>query len=251
MTERPILQVQKVAKDYSGLEVLIGVDFEVGQNERFAVIGPNGAGKTTLFNVISGKFPASSGAVVFKGKNISSHSPHSRSRLGISRSFQITNIFQQLSALDNVLTGVRSKAGMRYNMLRRPHLNPPLVEKAEEILERIGLADHRDTPAQELAYGQQRALEMGVTLSLDPELVLLDEPTAGMSRKETEDAIEMISRVTADISCIIIEHDMNVVFTLADRISVLHYGVILACGDPEEIRCNQKVKDAYLGEEEA
>ena len=251
MTDRPVLQVQKVAKDYSGLEVLTGVDFEVGANERFAVIGPNGAGKTTLFNVISGKFPASSGKVRFKGKDISSLPAHARSRLGMSRSFQITNIFQQLSAFDNILTGVRSKQGMRYNMIRRPHLDKALTEKTEEILERIGLAEYRDTPAQELAYGQQRALEMGVTLSCEPELVLLDEPTAGMSKKETADAIEMIGRVTKDIACVIIEHDMNVVFTLADRISVLHYGVILACGEPDDIRCNQKVKDAYLGEEEA
>jgi branched-chain amino acid transport system ATP-binding protein len=251
MSENPILQIKEVKKDFSGLEVLTGVNFEVGAKERFAVIGPNGAGKTTLFNVISGKFPASSGAVLFKGRDISSQSPHARTRQGMARSFQITNIFQKLSAFDNVLAGVRSKQGLRYNMLRRPHHDRHLTELTEEILERIGLLELKDTPAEELAYGQQRALEMGVTLSCDPDLILLDEPTAGMSRKETEDAIEMIQRVTSDIACIIIEHDMNVVFTLADRISVLHYGIILACGDPEDIRCDQKVKDAYLGEEES
>jgi branched-chain amino acid transport system ATP-binding protein len=251
MSEEAILKIEEVCKDYSGLEVLTGVNFEVGARERFAVIGPNGAGKTTLFNVISGKFPASSGSVIFKGHDISNQSAHARARLGMARSFQITNIFQKLSAFDNVLAGVRSKEGLRYNMLRRPHEDRRLRELTEEILARIGLLEYRDLPAQELAYGQQRALELGVTLSGDPELVLLDEPTAGMSRKETEDAIAMIRRVTADIACIIIEHDMNVVFSLADRISVLHYGVILACGPPEEIRCNQKVKDAYLGEEDA
>jgi branched-chain amino acid transport system ATP-binding protein len=251
MSEAPILKIDEVKKDFSGLEVLTGVNFEVGPKERFAVIGPNGAGKTTLFNVISGKFSASSGSVFFKGRDISSQSPHARVRQGMSRSFQITNIFQKLSAFDNVLAGVRSREGLRYNVLRRPHQDRRLTEIAEQILERIGLIDLRNVPAEELAYGQQRALEMGVTLSCEPELVLLDEPTAGMSRKETEDAIEMISRVTADIACIIIEHDMNVVFTLADRISVLHYGIILACGAPEEIRCDQKVKDAYLGEDES
>ncbi|BEQ14518.1 ABC transporter ATP-binding protein [Desulfoferula mesophila] len=246
-----ILQVQGIQKDFSGLKVLTGVDFEVGARERFAVIGPNGAGKTTLFNIISGKFRPSAGRVVFDGRDISSLPPYTRARLGMARSFQITNIFQRLSALDNILAGVRSRAGLRHHLLRRPHHDRDLMERSEEILARVGLAEQRHTPAQELAYGQQRALEMGVTLSLEPKLVLLDEPTAGMSRQETEDAIAMIQRVTRDTACVIIEHDMNVVFSLADRISVLHYGVMLACGKPEEIRADQRVKDAYLGEEEA
>jgi branched-chain amino acid transport system ATP-binding protein len=246
-----ILQVQGVHKDFSGLQVLIGVDFEVEESERFAVIGPNGAGKTTLFNIISGKFPPTSGRVVFDGRDISSLPPYTRARLGMARSFQITNIFQKLSALDNILAGVRSRAGLRHHLLRRPHHDRGLMERSEQILERVGLADQRHTPAQELAYGQQRALEMGVTLSLEPKLVLLDEPTAGMSRQETEESIDMIRRVTRQTACVIIEHDMNVVFSLAKRISVLHYGVMLACGTPEEIRADQRVKDAYLGEEEA
>ncbi|MBU1154581.1 MAG: ABC transporter ATP-binding protein [Proteobacteria bacterium] len=246
-----ILQVIGVQKDFSGLQVLTGVDFEVGEKERFSVIGPNGAGKTTLFNIISGKFRPSAGQVIFDGREISSLPPYTRARLGMARSFQITNIFQRLSALDNILAGVRSRAGLRHHLLRRPHHDRDLMERSEEILARVGLADQRHTPAQELAYGQQRALEMGVTLSLEPKLVLLDEPTAGMSRQETEEAISMIRRVTRETACVIIEHDMNVVFSLADRISVLHYGVMLACGTPEEIRADQRVKDAYLGEEEA
>ena len=246
-----ILRVIGVQKDFSGLQVLTGVDFEVGEKERFSVIGPNGAGKTTLFNIISGKFRPSAGKVIFDGRDITSLPPYVRARLGMARSFQITNIFQRLSALDNVLAGVRSRAGLRHNLLRRPHHDRALMARSEEILARVGLADQRHTPAQELAYGQQRALEMGVTLSLEPKLVLLDEPTAGMSRQETEEAIAMIRRVTQETACVIIEHDMNVVFSLADRISVLHYGVMLACGTPEEIRADQRVKDAYLGEEEA
>lgn len=244
-----ILQTIDIKKSFGGLDVLTGVAFDVGEREKFAVIGPNGAGKTTLFNIISGKFPPTSGRVMFNGRDVSRMSPHRRSRRGMARSFQITNIFQNLSALDNVLAGVRSRAGLRHHMLRRPHGNGALIEKSEKILERVGLLAHRNTPAQDLAYGQQRALELGVTLSMDPKLVLLDEPTAGMSRQETQDAIDMIQRVTRDIACVIIEHDMNVIFTLADRISVLHYGVILACGTPEEIRSDQRVKDAYLGEE--
>ncbi len=237
-------------KNFSGLQVLTGVDFEVGQTERFAIIGPNGAGKTTLFNVISGAWPASAGRVIFEGKDVSHLAAHLRARRGMARSFQITNVFQRLSAFDNVLTGVRSRRGLRSHLLKRPHRDRDLIAATEEILDRVNLLDARNTPAQELAYGQQRALELGVTLSLGPRLILLDEPTAGMSREETEHAIQMIARVTESIACVIIEHDMNVVFSLADRISVLHYGVILACGRPEEIRGDQRVKDAYLGEDE-
>ncbi|MCA1988034.1 MAG: ABC transporter ATP-binding protein [Desulfarculus sp.] len=246
-----ILRVTDLKKDFSGLKVLTGVEFEVGQREKVAIIGPNGAGKTTLFNIISGKFPPSSGEVAFKGENINALAPHARARRGMSRSFQITNLFQKLSVLDNVLAGVRSRRGLRHHLLREPLRDHELVGEAERILERVGLLGFRDTLVQELAYGQQRALELGVTLALKPDLILLDEPTAGMSRQETEEATNMIKRVTQDIACVIIEHDMNVVFSLADRIAVLHYGVILACDAPEAIRCDQRVKDAYLGEEGA
>ena len=245
----PILEVRDVHKDFSGLKVLTGLDFEVEGGERFAIIGPNGAGKTTLFNILSGAFPPSRGKVLFKDVDISHKPAHLRNRLGMSRSFQITNVFKKLPVFANVLAGVRSKQGLRCNLWRRPLADKGLVQRTEQILEHVNLHDERNTLAQELAYGQQRALEMAITLSTEPELILLDEPTAGMSRKETDDAIEMIHRVTESKTCVIIEHDMNVVFSLADRISVLHYGVILACGLPHEIRSDQRVKDAYLGEE--
>ncbi len=242
-----ILQAADIKKSFGGLEVLTDVNFEVEEKEKFAVIGPNGAGKTTLFDIISGKFSPTSGRVKFSGKDVSNIPAYRRARMGMSRSFQITNIFQKLSALDNILAGVRSRAGLRHHLFRQPHKDPALIRCSEEILDRVGLLGHRDTPAQDLAYGQQRALELGVTLSMAPKLVLLDEPTAGMSKQETTDAIDMIRRVTRDIACVVIEHDMNVIFSLADRISVLHYGVILACGTPEEIRNDQRVRDAYLG----
>ncbi len=244
-----MLQVDDIKKYFEGLKVLTGVNFAVDTTEKLAIIGPNGAGKTTLFNIISGKFPATSGNVIFAGRDITRESAFRRARLGMARSFQITNIFQKLSALDNVLTGVRSQAGLRHHLLKRPHQDRRLIQRSEAILDQVGLLAHRDTPAQDLAYGQQRALELGVTLSVAPRLILLDEPTAGMSRQETNEAITMIQRVTKDIACIIIEHDMNVIFTLADRIAVLHYGKILACDTPEKIRNDQRVKDAYLGEE--
>ena len=244
------LQIDDIYKDFSGLEVLSGVSFNVKENERHAVIGPNGAGKTTLFNIISGKFKASSGSILFKGQDISRRPAHMLNRFGISRSFQITNVFQELSVFENIRTGVRSRKGLRYHFLRKPDSDVEINEQTEAIAAELGLGDVLHMPANALSYGQQRALEIGITLSTDPELVLLDEPTAGMTREETARAINMIDQVTAGRTLIIIEHDMDVVFSLAETISVLHYGKILVSGRPDRIRADQRVKDAYLGEEQ-
>lgn len=242
------LQIKDIHKDFSGLKVLTGVDFNVGEKERHAVIGPNGAGKTTLFNIISGKFKASSGSIIFKGKDISGKPAHTLNRLGLSRSFQITNVFQELSVFDNVRSGVRSRSGLRYHFFRRPDHNRVINERTQAIVAEVGLKDVMHMPVSSLSYGQQRALEIGITLATEPELILLDEPTAGMTREETGQAIRMIDLVTAGRTLIIIEHDMEVVFSLADTISVLHYGTILVSGKPDEIRNDQRVKDAYLGD---
>jgi branched-chain amino acid transport system ATP-binding protein len=242
------LHIQNVHKDFSGLKVLTGVEFKVKQKERHAVIGPNGAGKTTLFNIISGKFKPSSGAIFFKEQDISGKPPHILNHRGLSRSFQITNVFQELSVFENILSGVRSRHGLRYHFFKKPDHDRKICEKTQAILEEVGLADVKDQPASSLSYGQQRALEIGITLSTEPELILLDEPTAGMTREETDQAIKMIDQVTAGRTLIVIEHDMEVVFSLADTISVLHYGTILVSDTPEKIRTDQRVKDAYLGE---
>lgn len=242
------LHIKDIHKDFSGLKVLTGVDFEVKEKERHAIIGPNGAGKTTLFNIISGNFKASSGAILFKGQDISGKSAHALNRAGLSRSFQITNVFQELSVFDNIRSGVRSHYGLRYHFFRRPDHNRGINERTLAIIEEIGLKDVMGMPVSALSYGQQRALEIGITLSTEPELILLDEPTAGMTREETGQAIRMIDRVTSGRTLIIIEHDMDVVFSLADRISVLHYGTILVTGTPDEVRNDQRVKDAYLGD---
>lgn len=242
------LHIQDIHKDFSGLKVLTGVEFKVKQKERHAVIGPNGAGKTTLFNIISGKFKPSSGAILFKEQDISGKPPHILNRRGLSRSFQITNVFQELSVFENILSGVRSRYGLRYHFFKKPDHDRKICEETQAILEEVGLADVKDQPASSLSYGQQRALEIGITLSTEPELILLDEPTAGMTREETDQAIKMIDRVTAGRTLIVIEHDMEVVFSLADTISVLHYGTILVSDTPEKIRNDQRVKDAYLGE---
>jgi branched-chain amino acid transport system ATP-binding protein len=243
-----ILRIQDIYKDFSGLKVLTGVNISVKKNERYAIIGPNGAGKTTLFNIISGKFKPSSGSMVFQGRDITGKAPHALNRMGIGRSFQITNVFQELSVFDNIRSGVRCHLGLRYNFFKRPDRAEDINKDTEKIIEEVGLADVSDVPASALSYGRQRALEIGIALSTDPELILLDEPTAGMTREETAGAIRMIDTVTAGRTLVIIEHDMDVVFSLADTISVLHYGSILIAGPPEVIKNDQRVKDAYLGE---
>jgi len=242
------LEIKDIHKDFSGLKVLTGVNISIEKGERHALIGPNGAGKTTLFNIISGKFKPSSGHIFFRGEDLSGKPAHIINRMGMARSFQITNVFQELTVFENIMAGVRSRAGLRYHFFKYPESDRELVEKTEAIIESVGLGDVKGMPASALSYGQQRALELGIALSTNPELILLDEPTAGMTREETEHAIQMIDRVTAGRTLLIIEHDMDVVFSLADTISVLHYGTIIASDVPDRIRNNQKVKDAYLGE---
>jgi branched-chain amino acid transport system ATP-binding protein len=246
--EDTLLRIKEIHKDFSGLKVLEGVNIAVRKGERHAVIGPNGAGKTTLFNIISGRFKPSGGSITFKNQDITGKPPHLLNRLGIARSFQITNVFQEITVFDNVRSGVRCHHGLRYHFFKKPDRAREINRKTEKIVEEMGLTDVSHVPASALSYGRQRALEIGITLSTEPELILLDEPTAGMTREETAGAIKMIDRVTAGRTLIIIEHDMDVVFSLADTISVLHYGSILASGPPEAIKNDQRVKDAYLGE---
>jgi len=243
------LELQDIYKDFSGLKVLTGVSFAVRQGERHAVIGPNGAGKTTLFNIVSGRFKPSSGTIRLRGEDITGRPAYALTRQGLARSFQITNVFQHLSVFENIRSGVRSKAGMRYNFFRQPDSAAGINARTESIAADLGLTPVLHMPVSVLSYGQQRALEIAITLSTEPELILLDEPTAGMTREETAQAIRMIDRVTAGRTLVIIEHDMDVVFSLADTISVLHYGKILVSDVPERIRTDQRVKDAYLGEE--
>jgi branched-chain amino acid transport system ATP-binding protein len=244
-----ILQVKDVYKDFSGLKVLMGVTFTVKTNEKHAIIGPNGAGKTTLFNIISGKYRPSSGSILFRESEVGGLSPYVLNHLGMCRSFQITNIFQNLTVFENVCAGVRSHAGLRYHLFRTLNRQLKIIARAEQIIEQVGLAEVKQRPAHELSYGQQRALEIGIALSSEPELVLLDEPTAGMTREETEEMVKLMMSVVENRTLMIIEHDMDVVFSLADTISVLHNGTILASGKPDAIRNDPRVKDAYLGEE--
>jgi branched-chain amino acid transport system ATP-binding protein len=243
-----ILETKGLYHDFKGLEVLFDVNLEVKEGERHAIIGPNGAGKTTLFNVITGTYQPRRGQVFFKGKEVTGAKPNELTRLGMGRSFQITSTFNRLTAFQNIRLAILSKRGIRFQLFRKVDKMQDITKETDEVLKRINLDRERDMPAGVLSYGKHRSLEISLALATDPDLVMLDEPTAGMSRDETHYAVELIRRLTEGKTAVIIEHDMDVVFSLADRITVLHYGQILATGPPQEIRENQAVKDAYLGE---
>ena len=241
------LKLSQVRKSFGRTEIICGVDLEIPEGERHAIIGPNGAGKSTLFNLVSGRFPASSGRIELHGKDITRLKPFEINRRGLARSFQITNIFHRLSVFENVRCAALYSLGYRYSFWHRLGDLRDAAERADDILERIGLRNRRDTIAGLLTYAEQRALEIGVTIAGDADVIMLDEPTAGMSRSETEQAVELIRRVTKGKTLVMVEHDMSVVFGLADRISVLVYGEVIATGVPEAIRGDATVREAYLG----
>jgi branched-chain amino acid transport system ATP-binding protein len=245
---RDILELKGIYKDFEGLQVLLDINLEVHERERHAIIGPNGAGKSTLFNLITGKYHPSKGRIFLKGEAITGANPYKLNRMGMARSFQITNIFRTMTVFENVRNAVLSKNGVRYNMFSPLSKMVEINRQTEQVLSEIGLLERKSDVAGELSYGQQRALEIGLAIATDPEIILLDEPTAGMSSEETREAVKLIRRVTEGKTLIIVEHDMEVVFSIADRISVLYYGKVLASGLPGEIRNDQKVKNAYLGE---
>ncbi len=251
LAEKPrnILELQGIYKDFEGLRVLFDVNLGVLEGERHAIIGPNGAGKSTLFNLITGKYHPSKGRIFLKGERITGANPFKLNRMGMARSFQITNIFRTMTVFENVRNAILSKNRIRFDMFSCLSKMDKINRQTENVLHEIGLLERKNDVAGELSYGQQRALEIGLTIATNPELILLDEPTAGMSSEETREAVKLIMRVTEGKTLIIVEHDMEVVFNIADRISVLYYGQVLACGLPGEIRNDQRVKDAYLGEE--
>ncbi len=243
----PALHLGKVWKSFGRTEIIRGVDLVVREREHHAIIGPNGAGKSTLFNLISARFPVSSGTIELKGENVTGLRPFEIHRRGLSRSFQITNLFHNLSVFDNVRCALLWPLGYRYSFWHRLSRLRDAAERADQIIEAIGLRRRRATPASMLSYAEQRALEIGITVAGGAEVILLDEPTAGMSHTETAEAVALIRRVTEGRTLVMVEHDMNVVFGLADRISVLVYGQIIATGPPAEIRQNPAVREAYLG----
>jgi branched-chain amino acid transport system ATP-binding protein len=241
------LRLTDVRKSFGKTEIIRGVNLDIRKGERHAVIGPNGAGKSTLFNLISGRFPVSSGKIELNGHDITGLKPFEINRRGLSRSFQITNIFHRMSVYENIRCATLYALGYRYSFWHRLSQLADAAHRAEDILHRIGLQNRRDTQAGLLTYAEQRALEIGITIAGGAEVILLDEPTAGMSRSESDHAVQLISRVTEGKTLIMVEHDMSVVFGLADRISVVVYGEVIATDAPAGIKSNRAVQEAYLG----
>ena len=241
------LKLNEVRKSFGKTEIIRGANLEIRKGERHAVIGPNGAGKSTLFNLVSGRFPVSSGTIELNGQDITNRPSFEINRLGLSRSFQITNIFHRMSVFENIRCATLYPLGYRYSFWHRLSALRDAAERADDIIERIGLRARRDTQAGLLTYAEQRALEIGITIAGGADVILLDEPTAGMSRSESDHAVALISRVTEGKSLVMVEHDMGVVFGLADRISVVVYGEVIATDTPANIRNNRAVQEAYLG----
>ena len=243
------LELKAVHKSFGRTPIINGVDLAIAQGERHAIIGPNGAGKSTLFNLISGRFHATSGQILLKGEDVTVLEPQDINRRGLSRSFQITNIFPRLSVYENLRCAVLWSLGYRYSFWHRVAKLETVRARAEEIMRKIGLEKRRDRAAGVLSSAEQRALEIGITIAGGADVILLDEPTAGMSHSETADAVALIRSVSEGKTLVMVEHDMGVVFGLADRISVLVYGKVLALGMPQEIRGNSAVHEGYLGTE--
>lgn len=242
-----VLELRGVRKNFGPAEIIRGVDLGIAEGERHAVIGPNGAGKSTLFDLISGRYPPDAGQILLRGRRIDGLPPYRINRLGLSRSFQITNIFPRLSVFENVRNALFWPSGYRYSFWHLVDRQRRLNRRAEQVLEQIGLSARRDLPAGVLAYAEQRALEIGITVAGGAGVILLDEPSAGMSRSETERTVSLIRSLSAGKTLLMVEHDMGVVFDLADRITVLVYGRVIACGTPRAIRADPQVREAYLG----
>jgi len=241
------LELRDLRKSFGKTEIIRGANLAVRAGERVAIIGPNGAGKSTLFNLISGRFAPTSGEVLLNGTRIDGKKPFEINRLGLSRSFQITNIFPKLSVFENLRCGVLWSLGYRYTLFRFLADLDDANNRAEELMHMIRLEKKRDTLAMNLTYAEQRPLEIGITIAGGANVILLDEPTAGMSKSETSRFIDLIREVTVGKTLLTVEHDMGVVFGLADKIAVVVYGEVIAFDTPEAVRANPKVQEAYLG----
>ncbi len=245
------LSLRNVTKSFGSTEIIRGVSLDIKQGERHAIIGPNGAGKTTLFNLVSGRVPISSGEILLNGDRIDELPPHKINRLGLSRSFQITSIFPKMSVFENLRCALLWSMGYRYSFWTPLWRQKELNQRTLAFLEDLNLLPRRDVAAGLLSYADQRALEIGMTIAGGASVIMLDEPTAGMSHSETDHAVELIRRVSTGKTLVMVEHDMRVVFGLADVITVLVYGQVIASGPPQAVRANAAVQEAYLGALEA
>lgn len=244
---KTILRIDNLFKDFSGLQVLSGITLDLLQGERHVIIGPNGAGKTTFFNIITGFYKPTRGKIYFLNKDITGKPPHKIARLGLSRSFQIINIFPKMTVYENVRNAIVSQFRRRFNCITFLSRNKAIASETNRVIDLFELEGVKDVPAYELSYGRQRHLELALTIAGDAVLIMLDEPTAGFNSEESRNAVQLIKKVTEGKTLAMVEHDMDVVFNLADRITVLNNGMVLATGAPNEIRENEQVKRAYLG----
>jgi len=244
------LRVEGLTKEFGGIRALNNISFTVKNGERLAIIGPNGAGKTTLFNLLNGQYKATAGRIYFLGREITDMPTRSRTYLGQGRSFQVTSLFSNLTVLCNVLLAIQGTGPPRFQLFRSISAYKHLYTKAQELLEAVALWSKRNELAQSLSYGEQRRLEITLSLALEPKLLLLDEPSTGLTPAESSDIVNMIANLVRDITVIVVAHDMDLVFGMAERIMVLHYGEIIADGTPAEIQTHSRVKEIYMGIEE-
>jgi branched-chain amino acid transport system ATP-binding protein len=244
------LAVEALMHAFGGLRALDGVSFEVAEGERLVILGPNGAGKTTLFNLVTGLLVPTSGRITLFGRDVTRLAPHRRARLGLGRTFQITTLFPRLTVLESVVLAVQGSDGIRFTLHRPIRHFPRLFARAERLLGEWSLAERRDVPTRELSYGEQRQLELLLALAAQPRVLLLDEPTAGLSPAETASVTEVIRRFPRDVTTLLIEHDMDVALALAERLIVLHNGRVVATGRRDEIEQDARVAEIYLGVDE-
>ena len=244
------LKLTNVSKSFGEAKIIQNLNLDIKKNERHAIIGPNGAGKSTLFHLISGHYKLTSGKITLNGDVINNLEPHQINRKGLARSFQVTNIFPKMSVYENIRCGILWSLDFKYSIIKLVNKNKELNKKTNVILQEVNLQHCAHLPAGLLSYADQRALEIGITIAGGADTLMLDEPTAGMSNSETERAVNLIKKISENRTLVIVEHDMGVVFDLADRISVLVYGEIIATDTPNNIRKNKAVQAAYLGTEE-
>lgn len=243
-----ILAVEQVYRNFGGLMAVNGVSLSVSPGERRAIIGPNGAGKTTLFNLISGWLPPSQGRILLGGEDVAGLPPFRLARKGVARTFQRNNLFLGLTVFENIRLAIQHCSGISHQPFRPVRAFPEVVRETETLLHQFGLTDRAAHLARSLSYGEQRQLEVAIAMATQPRVLLLDEPTSGMSPAETAQMSALIAQMPRDLTLLIIEHDMDVVFSLADKITVLHYGEVIAEGIPEQIKADARVQEVYLGE---
>jgi branched-chain amino acid transport system ATP-binding protein len=242
-----LLETQNLTKSFGALVAVSEANLQVEAGKVHSIIGPNGAGKTTLFNLLAGLFPPTSGTILFEGRDISALKLHERAKISIGRSYQVTSIFPELTVHENVRLAVQSKALRRVSLFKPAGRLTDITEKADRILEEMGIADYRNQIASTIPYGVQRSLDVGIALATDPKLLLLDEPTSGMSPEDTVKMIGLVERISQNYTIALIEHHMKVVMSISDMITVLSQGKVIAEGSPAEIQINEDVRRAYLG----